>query len=77
MPGLVPEDPQAGFRISALDFEHLRELELGQSRMREIEGDGHAGDAVRREPLVGQPVARAESEAPPLELTLASDVLSV
>ena len=59
---------QARLGIAAFDFEHLRELELRQARMREVEGDGDAGHAVGREPLVGQPVVRPEREAARVEL---------
>src|SRR5439155_21803779 len=68
--GLVTQDSQARFKIAAFDLEHLGELEPRQPRMREIEGDGDARHAVRREPLVGQPVMRTEPEAPRLELPI-------
>src|SRR5204862_4766056 len=68
--GLVAQDSQARFSIAAFDFEHLGELELGEPRMREIKGDGDARHAVRREPLVGQPVVRTEPEAPLLQLPI-------
>ena len=68
MAGLVPQDPQARLGIAAFDLEHLRELELREPRMREVERDGDAGDAVRREPLVRQPVVRPERQAARVEL---------
>ena len=58
--GFVAQDLQARRSIAAFDFEHLRQLELLQPRMREVEGDRDARDAVRREPLVRQPVVRPE-----------------
>ena len=61
--GLVPQDAHARVVVAALHFEHLRELQLGQSRMREIERDGDAGNAVGREPLVREPEVRAEQQA--------------
>ena len=48
--------------VAALDLEHLRELQLLQPRVREVERDRDAGDAVGREPLVGQPEMRAERQ---------------
>jgi hypothetical protein len=36
--------------------------------MRQVIGNRHAGDAIGREPLVGQPVARPEPEAAHVEL---------
>ena len=59
---------QARFGIAAFDFQHLRELELGQPRMREVEGNRDARHAVGREPFVGEPVERAEDEPARVEL---------
>ena len=61
--GLVPEDTHAPLGIASLDLEHLREFELREARVCQVERDGDAGDAVRREPLVRQPVVRAERQA--------------
>ena len=66
--GLVAQDAQARLRVAAFDLEHLRQLELRQPRVREIERNGDAGHAVRREPLVGQPVVRPERQAARVEL---------
>ena len=52
MADLVSEDSQARHLVAALDFEHLRELQLREPRMREIERNGDAGHAVGREPFV-------------------------
>ena len=46
--------------VAAFDLEHLRELELREPRVRQVERDGDAGHAVGREPLVRQPEVRAE-----------------
>ena len=62
-PSLVAEDAHAPGRRAALDFEHLLALEPGEPRVREVEGDGDARDAIRREPLVGQPEMRPEADA--------------
>ena len=61
--GLVPQDLQAPLGRAAFDLQHLRCLEPHQPRMRQIERDGDAGDAVRREPLGRQPVVRPEGQA--------------
>ncbi len=61
--GFVPQNAHARVVIAALHFEHLRELQFGQTRMREIERDGDAGNAVGREPLVREPEVRAEQQA--------------
>jgi hypothetical protein len=59
---LVAQDAQAPLGVAAFDFQHLRELELGQPRVRQVERDGDARNAVRREPLVRQPEVRAERQ---------------
>ncbi len=56
--------------IAAFDLEHLTLFELFQPRMRQVERDGDTADAVGREPLVGQPVVRAEDELPLRELAV-------
>src|SRR5438093_738983 len=53
MAGLMTQDAQAPGGLTALDLEHLRELQPGEPRVREIERDGDAWDAVGGEPLVG------------------------
>jgi hypothetical protein len=63
VPGFVPQNPHAPFGLASLDFEHLGELQLRQTRMREIEGNGDSWDAIGREPLVRQPVVRTERHA--------------
>src|SRR5207249_2620127 len=68
MADLVPQDAHARFGIAAFHFEHLRELQLRQPRMREVIWNRYAGNAVRREPLVGQPEARPEPQAAHVEL---------
>ena len=68
VPGFMTQDPQARPWIAAFDLQHLGELELRQTRMRQVEGNRDAGDAVRGEPLVGQPVVRAERQAARVEL---------
>ena len=49
--------------IAAFDFEHLRQLEPREPRMRQIEGNRDARNAVGREPLVRQPVVRPHQPA--------------
>ena len=66
--GLVAEDLDAPVVRAALHLEHLALLELLEPGMREIERDGDAADAVRREPLVRQPVVGLEREFAVLEL---------
>src|SRR4030095_10563951 len=51
----MPNDLQALLGITPFDFEHLGQLQLGQARVRKIEGNRDARNAVGREPLVGQP----------------------
>ncbi len=68
--GLVAENLHAPLVLAAFDFEHLRFLELLEARMREVEGDGDAADAVRREPLVREPVVRLERDLPAVELAV-------
>jgi hypothetical protein len=72
MPGLVTEDLQARFLVAALDLEHLRQLELGQPWVEQIEGDSDARNTVRAEPLIGDPVMRARE---PTRSQLAVDTL--
>ena len=66
--GLVAQDPEAPLPGPALYLEHLALLQPGEPRMGEIERNRHPGHAVRAEPLVGQPVVRAEAQAPCLQL---------
>ena len=67
---LVAQDLQARSAIAAFHFEHLRQLELFEPRVRKVERDRDAGHAVRRKPLVGQPVMRPEPDAARLELAV-------
>ena len=64
----MAESPQARLRIAALDLQHLRQLQLLQPRMRQIERDGNAGYVVGREPLVREPVMRPEHQRSRFEL---------
>ena len=64
----MAKDSQARHFVAALDFEHLRELELREPRMGEVERDRDAGHAVRREPVIRQPVARTELQAERFQL---------
>ena len=57
----VAQDAHAPGRRAAFDLEHLLALEPRQPRMREVERDGDARHAVRREPLVRQPEVRPEA----------------
>ena len=56
------------FGIAAFDFEHLRELELREPRVREVERNRDAGHAVGREPFVREPVVRPERQPARVEL---------
>ena len=49
--GLVAQDLQAPCLGAPFDLEHLRALELLEARVREVERDRDAGDAVRRKPF--------------------------
>ena len=60
----MAQDPEAAFPIAALDFEHLRELELRKTGMGEIERHRHAGDAIGCEPLIREPVMGPHQPAP-------------
>ena len=66
--GLVTKDAHAPGGRAPLDFEHLRALEPGEPRMREVERDRDARHAVGREPLVRQPEVRPEPDAARFEL---------
>ncbi len=68
MAGLVTHDAVTPFPVAAFHLAHHLPLQLKQARVREIEGHGEAGDAVRRKPLGRQPHARPESQAAPFEL---------
>ena len=45
-------------------------LELLEARVGEVERDGDAADAVGREPLVREPVVRAEGDVTRVELAV-------
>jgi hypothetical protein len=59
---LVTEQAHALQTGAALHLEHHLPFEADESRMRQIERDADAGDAVRRAPFVTQP--RVKTEAP-------------
>ena len=63
VPGLVPQDAHAPFVFAALDLEHLGLFQRFESRVRQIEGDGDRGCAVRREPLVRQIEVERKAQA--------------
>src|SRR5262245_17585635 len=58
--GLMPEYAHAFILGAALDFEHLRTFQSDQSWMNKVEGNRKTGDAVRCEPLFGQPDVRSQ-----------------
>jgi hypothetical protein len=63
VPCFVAENAQACLGITTLHFQHLRQLQPSEAWMREIKGNGDAGDAVGREPFVGKVVMRSNQAA--------------
>src|SRR5689334_2437096 len=70
MTGLVPQDAHALLVGAALDLEHLAAFELHQARVCEVERDRDARDAVRREPLLGEPNVRFEANSARIQLAV-------
>ena len=68
MPSFVPEDSQAPILRATLDLQHLRLLEPGEPRVGEVERDRDPGEAVRAEPLVGEPEVGPEAQRPLAQL---------
>jgi hypothetical protein len=64
----MSQDTHAPFRCATLDFQHLGEFELHESRMGEIEGHRDAGHTVWRKPFVGDPEMWAEAKMLGLQL---------
>jgi hypothetical protein len=62
MSRFVPHDLETLLLSATFDFEHLLALQFGKARVSEIEGDGEAGNVVRREPFFGQPDMRLETQ---------------
>jgi hypothetical protein len=73
MARLVPEDLHAPLGVATLDAEHLTLLEPHEARVRHVERQRDAGDAVGRVPVVGEPEVRAEPE--PARLQLVAELL--
>ena len=48
--------------VTPLHFAHIAPLETHQTRVREIERNGNAGDPVRREPFLRKPAMRPETD---------------
>src|SRR5207244_823243 len=68
MAGLVPQNAKTRVSITALHLQHLRELEVREARMREVERNRDARHAVGGEPLVRKPEIRTEAQIARLEL---------
>src|SRR3954449_12403819 len=68
--GLVPKNLHAPGLVAPFDFEHLRSLEFLESRMREVERNRDAGDAIRGKPFGRQPEVRLKGEPPRIDLAL-------
>jgi hypothetical protein len=66
----MTQDAEAPVRCASFDLEHLALLEPRESWVRQVKGDGDAWNAVRREPLIRQPVVRAEPESPRREFVV-------
>jgi hypothetical protein len=60
---LVAQDLEEPIGRAAFDLEGLLLFQARQARVREIEGDRDAGDAVGAEPFPGQPEVRPELQA--------------
>ena len=65
---LVAQQLEALGVRAPLHFQHLPALQAHQPRVREEEWQGHAHHAVRAEPFLRQPKARADTEIPPGKL---------
>jgi len=63
MSGLVPQDAHQPVAIAAFDLTHEPPFEAYQSPVRQVEGNGDPGDAVRGKPLLRQPTMRSETDA--------------
>src|SRR6185437_7824923 len=57
-------------RRSSLHHVHLRTLELHESGMCEVEGNGESGNAARRKPFFREPHVRTHPERPVRKLEL-------
>src|SRR6185437_10407604 len=63
VPGLVTQNTHQPVAIAAFHFAHEATLETYQSGVSQIERDGDARDAIRREPLLRQPAMRSKAQA--------------
>ncbi len=70
MTGLVTQNAHAPFPVATFDVAHHVTLELAQTRVSKVEGNGKAGDAVGREPLGRQPDMRSEPDPPAFQLAV-------
>ena len=70
VPGFVAQYPHAPFPAAAFDFTHDIAFELAQSRMREVERNGKARDAIRGKPLGRHPDMRSKPDVPALQLVV-------
>ena len=61
--GLVTQDLHAGRFVAAFHFEHLSELEFRKAGVQQVERHGEARHPVGTEPLVRNPVVRADQAA--------------
>ncbi len=70
MTGLVSQQPQPPQAAAAVDVAHHAALELAQARVCDEERNRDARNAIRREPLFGQPHVRLEVDAAPAEFVV-------
>ena len=63
MTGFVAQDAHEPVAVAPFHFAHETPLDAAEARMRKIEGDGDAGNAVGREPLLRQPAVRPKTDA--------------
>ena len=68
--GLMPQDPHAFAFAGPFHFDHLRTLQLHQSRMGQIERNRKASDPVRSKPLFRKPGMRTEGQTPGVQLSI-------
>src|SRR5262249_2583247 len=66
----VAQDLHAPLVVAALHFEHLALFELFEPRVRQIERNGDAPNAVRGKPFVREPEMRTEHELSLRELVV-------
>ncbi len=70
MAGFVAQYPHQPIAVAAFHLAHEAPLDAHQPPVRQIEGNGDSGYAVRREPFLRKPTMRPKSYSPHLELAV-------